>query len=286
MAFFNYNTDAGRARFYFTLRLYLHKNRRLLHLVQVLRAYIVLGPLRPLLVKYYQIFGHNDPFKTEVHPLFPEVDPEHIVARIQASGYAHVGQVPAEDVTQILDYCTRYQQTLYWNPHTECEAVNRLCRNIKLVEIARQYLGAEPILWLTLLRWSFPLSDDRADFHAATHREPRQYNTHAFHYDILDFKSLTLFVYLTDVDSASGAHIVVEGTHNKRLQDLHHMVLDDRVVEEKFGKRVHVILGKKGTAFFEETSTYHKVEVCKRRRLILSIDYVLQRKAPPLKRTR
>jgi len=159
--------------------------------------------------------------------------------------------------------------------------VNRLCRNAKLVEIARQYLGAEPILWLTLLRWSFPLSDDRADFHPATHREPRQYNTHAFHYDILDFKSLTLFVYLTDVESASGAHIVVEGTHNKRWHELHHLMLDDRVVEEKFGERIHVIMGKKGTAFFEETSTYHKVEVCQSRRLILSIDYVLQRTPPP-----
>ena len=286
MAFFDYNNGAGRARFYFTLRLCLHKNRRLLHFVQILRDYIVLGPLRKLLVKYYQKFGHNEPFKTEINPYFPRGAPEQIVARIHESGYAHVGQVPEEDVTQILDYCTRHKQTRYWNPHTECEAVNRLCRNAKLVAIARQYLGAEPILWLTLLRWSFPLSDDRADFHPATHREPRQYNTHAFHYDILDFKSLTLFVYLTDVDSASGAHMVVEGTHNKRWQDLHNIMLDNQVAEEKFGRRIKVILGKKGTAFFEETSTYHKVEVCKSRRLILSIDYVLQRKPPPLKRTR
>jgi hypothetical protein len=42
-----------------------------------------------------------------------------------------------------------------------------------------------------------------------------------------------------------------------------------------------LLLGKKGTAFFEETSTYHKVEVCQSRRLILAIHYVLQRKAPP-----
>ena len=165
MTFFDYNNGGRRARFYFALRLYLHKNRRLLHFVQILRAYIVLGPLRPLLGKYYQTFGHNDPFKTELHPCFPAVEPEHIVARLQASGYAHVGQVPEEEFTQILDYCRRHQQTRYWNPHTECEAVNRLCRNATLVEIARQYLGAEPRLWLTLLRWSFPWADDRADFH-------------------------------------------------------------------------------------------------------------------------
>jgi len=281
MAFFDYNNGVGRARFYFAVRWYLHQNRRLLHLVQILRAYLVLGPLRNLLVKYYQTFGHTAPLKTEIHPDFPQGDPTHIVTEIHERGYAHVGQVPAEEVTQILDYCRRHQHTRYWNPHTECEAVNRLCRNATLVEIARRYLGAEPILWLTLLRWSFPLADERADFHPAPHQEPRQYNTHAFHYDILDFKSLTLFVYLTDVESASGAHIVVEGTHNKRWHELHHLMLDDRVVEEKFGERIHVIMGKKGTAFFEETSTYHKVEVCQSRRLILSIDYVLQRTPPP-----
>jgi hypothetical protein len=285
MAFFDYDSWAGRVRFYFALRLYLHKNRRLLRLVQILRAYIVLGPLRKPLVKYYQTFSHNDPFKTEVHPLFPDVAPELIVTKINERGYAHVGNVPEEYVTQILDYCTRHQQTRYWNPHTDCEAVNCICRNATLVEIARQYLGAEPILWLTLLKWSFPFADDQADFHPATHREPVQYDAHAFHYDILDFKSLTLFVYLSDIDSSSGAHTVVEGTHNKRWQDLHNIILDDRVVEEQFSNRIQVILGKKGTAFFEETSTYHKVEVCKSRRLILSIDYVLQRKAPPLKRT-
>jgi len=285
MTFFDSHNWTWRARCYFSLRLYLHKKRGLLRLVQILRAYIVLGPLRQPLVRYYQKFGSTAPFKTEVHPCFPEVDPEHIVPRIQERGYAHVGTIPEEYVTQILDYCARHKQSRYWNPHRDCEAVNRLCRNAKLVEIARQYLGAEPILWLTLLKWSFPASDERADFHPATHREPVQYDVHAFHYDILDVKSLTLFIYLTDIDSDSGAHIVVEGTHNKRWKELHKIILDDSVVQAKFANRIHVILGKKGTAFFEETSTYHKVEVCKSRRLILSIDYVIQRKAPPLRRT-
>jgi hypothetical protein len=76
--------------------------------------------------------------------------------------------------------------------------------------------------------------------------------------------------------------MVIEGTHNnKSLKDIKNRFLNEDVAQEKFSDRIKVILGKKGTAFFEETSTYHKVEVCKSRRLILSIDYVLQRKAPP-----
>ncbi len=270
------------ARSYFLLRFYLHKARWLHRFVLVLRAYIVLGPLRKPIVQYYQKFGHNDPLKTEIHPSFPEVDPEQIVHRINEVGYAHVGNIPEEYITQILDYCAIHKQTRYWNPHTNCEAVNRICRNAKIVEIARKYLGAEPILWLTLLRWSFPLSDNRDDFHHTTYRDPTEHRKYTFHYDIIDFKSLTLFVYLTDIDSDSGAHSIIERTHNKRLKDIKNLNLDEDVAREKFGDRIKVILGKRGTAFCEETSTYHRVEVCKSRRLILSIDYVLQRKAPPL----
>ena len=144
------------------------------------------------------------------------------------------------------------------------------------------------ILWLTLLKWSFPLSDAHTDFRPATDKEPMHYDTHAFHYDILDFKSLTLFVYLTDIESKYGAHIVVEGTHNnKSFKELNNRILDEDVAQEQFGDRIKVILGKKGTAFFEETGSHadHKVEVCKSRRLRQSIDYVLQRKAPPVRST-
>jgi len=270
------------ARFYFSLRVYLHKKRWLLRFVQVLRAYIVLGPLRKRIVRYYQKFGHNALLKTEVRPLFPEVNTEQIVNEINEIGYAHVGTLPEEYIRQILDYCAIHKQTSYWNPHMDCEAVNRICLNTNLVGIARKYLGAEPILWLTLLKWSFALSDDHADFRPTNYREPMHYDVHAFHYDILDFKSLTLFVYLTDIDSNDGAHIVIEGTHNNRsFKDLNNRIINVDMAQKKYGNRIKVILGKKGTAFFEETSTYHKVEVCQSRRLILSIDYVLQRKAPP-----
>jgi hypothetical protein len=282
MAFFTNNDITLQARFYYALRFYLHKKRWLLRLVQLLRACIILGPLRKLMVRYYQKFGHNDLLRTNTHPLFPHVDTDQLVNRIKELGYAHVGNLPEEYITQILDYCEINKQTSYWNPHIQCEAVNRICLNTKIVEIARKYLGAEPIIWLTRLQWSFPPSDNLLDFHPLIYREPTEYDIHAFHYDIIDFKSLTLFIYLTDIDSNFGAHLVVERTHDhKRLKDLKHLRFTDDEAQKKFGDRIKVILGKRGTAFFEETSSYHKVEVCKNRRLILAIDYVLQRKVPP-----
>jgi hypothetical protein len=114
------------------------------------------------------------------------------------------------------------------------------------------------------------------------HVEPIEYDGNAFHFDRFDFKSLTLFIYLTDVDASSGAHVVIEGTHtNKRFSDLCRNILSDRVAHQKFGDRIKVILGPKGTMLFEETSSYHKASYGKTDRLMLSIHYVLQRRPPP-----
>src|SRR5467141_2191322 len=126
MAFLDNNNLAFYARFYYVLRLYLHKKRWLIRLVQVLRAYIILGPLRKLIVRYCQKFSRNDLLRTDICPLFPEVDVEQLVNRINEIGYAHVGNLPEECVTQILDYCEIHKQTRYWNPHTDCETVNRI----------------------------------------------------------------------------------------------------------------------------------------------------------------
>src|SRR5215471_15143171 len=247
MAFFANNGITLRARFYYALRFYLHKQRWLLRLVQLLCAYIILGPLRKPIVRYYQKFGHNDPLRTNTHPLFPHVDIDQLVNSIKEIGYAHVGNLPEEYITQILDYCEINKQTSYWNSHIKCEAVDRICRNAKIVEIARKYLGAEPIIWLTRLQWSFPPSDNLLDFHPSIYREPAEYDIHAFHYDIIDFKSVTLFIYLTDIDSYFGAHIIVERTHDyKRLKDLKYRRLDDDEAQKKCGNRIKVILGKRG----------------------------------------
>jgi hypothetical protein len=207
---------------------------------------------------------------------------DQVVKRVNETGYAYIGNIPEEYIKQITKYCEINKQVRYWNPHKNCEAVERICHNNIVVEIARRYLGVEPILWLSQLIWSFPPSDDRLDFNKSIYREPVKYDPNKFHYDAIDFKSLTLFVYLTDVDSDYSAHTVVEGTHvNKTFKEINNIILDDKVVEEKFGDRIKVISGKRGTAFIEETSAYHKVEICKDRRLILSIDYVLRRQVPP-----
>jgi Phytanoyl-CoA dioxygenase (PhyH) len=275
--------DSYSSRFYYGLRSYLHKKPRLLLLARIVRAYVILGPLRNTFVKYYQKFNNNEPLRTDTSPLFSNVDVEKLVNAIDDVGYVELGNLPEEHVAQILAYCENDKQIEYWNPHKNCEIIDRISRNNTIVAIVRKYLGAEPILWLTQLRWSFAPSDDPVNLRPSLDRKPSQYDFHDIHYDAHDFKSLTAFVYLTDVNLDSGPHMIIPGSHkNKTLKDLAHISFKDDVAQKIYHNKMIAILGNKGLVFLEDTSCYHKAAVCnKEKRLLLSIDYVLRRKVPP-----
>lgn len=270
------------SRSYYHLRTLLHKSRGLLRFAQTVRGWWILGPLRPFAVHYYQRRGGNQPLRTDRHDLFPALDPERVVHSLREKGYANGWRIPDECVTQIAQYAQETKYLKYWNPHRECDAIDRIAHNEKLVEVARRYLGAEPILWLTQLKWSFgPDAAEERRGLLASDNEPIQYDSDAFHYDTLDFKSLTVFIYLTDVDATCGPHVVIENTQHKSFAEICRIILSDEAARQKIGDRIQTILGKKGTMLFEETSCFHKASRCHNKRLMLSIDYVLQRSPPP-----
>lgn len=271
------------APFYYTLRILLHKNRWVLRITQIVRGWWMLGPFRGYAIRYYQRRNHVRPLQVERHDLFPKFDVGPVVDSLNKKGYANGWKIPEEYVVRIVQYTKDTKFLRYWNPHRECEAIDQIARNEKLVEIARQYLGAEPILWLTQLKWSFGVNASKEQQGLlSSGKAPVQYDGDAFHYDTLDFKSLTIFIYLTDVDVSCGPHVLIENTHaTKSFGDICRIVLNDTVAQQKFGDRIKMILGTKGAMLFEETSAFHKASRCQNKRLMLSIDYVLQRSPPP-----
>ena len=270
------------SKIYYAIRIYLHKKRWVLRHVQILRSLWILGPLRTCAIRYYQQFSHNPPLPVEKEEIFPNLDLNQVVNDINEEGYSQPGTIPQSYVEQIINYCESNRRVEYWNPHTECEAIRRLAHNEQILQIARRYLKTEPVLWLSQLRWSFGDALEKRKMLPSIHLEPVLYDCDAFHYDALDFRSLTVFIYLTDVGPDSGPHVLVEGTHKtKTFTEIWHNVLSDIDVERRFGSRIKAIFGQKGTVLFEETSSYHKAARCKTKRLMLSIDYVLQRTPPP-----
>ncbi len=268
--------------FHFTLRIFLHSNRWLLRTSQGMKGVLFYGPLRNLFIWYFQLFRKHKPIKMIASDLFSTLDVGKIVHEINENGYSIGEKLPAEYIHEILQFCERERRIKYWNPHRECRAIDQVCRNEKILDIAKCYLGVEPILWVTELKWTIGSDLERERFVRSAHEEPVQYDPYGFHYDMLDYRSLTVFIYLTDVDIHAGPHVVISGTHReKSLLDLFTVILDDQKAHRRYGDRIKTILGEKGTVFFEETHNFHKASRCETKRLILKIDYVLQRESPP-----
>jgi hypothetical protein len=102
-----------------------------------------------------------------------------------------------------------------------------------------------------------------------------------FHYDLADLKSVTLFVYLTDVEADCGPHVVIRGTQGRKSASrIFNRFLEEGEIRRRFAGRMHVITGQRGTAWFEDISCYHKQAAAEKVRLMLSIIYSLHR--PPL----
>jgi hypothetical protein len=101
------------SRFYYALKFYLHKNHRLLLIARIVRAYVILGPLRNAFVLYYQKCRNNEPLRTDTSPFFANVYVKKFVKTIDDVGYAELGNLPEDHVAQILAYCESSKQIEY-----------------------------------------------------------------------------------------------------------------------------------------------------------------------------
>ena len=91
-----------------------------------------------------------------------------------------------------------------------------------MLKLAQQYFGASPVQDLVAAWWSAPGGGSAS---AAAQM---------YHFDLDRPRFLKLFVYLTDVDSATGPHAYVRGTH----RDLPAAFRQDRRYDdEEVGKR-------------------------------------------------
>lgn len=119
----------------------------------------------------------------------------------------------------------------------------------RLLRIAEAYLGAPPTITILTSWWSFPSLNPLGGMQR-------------FHHDRDDFRCLKLFVYLTDVDSESGPHQFVDGTHRADLIEAHCQWFDQshRKLASEVGSRftIRTITGPAGSTFLEDTRGLHR----------------------------
>lgn len=133
------------------------------------------------------------------------------------------------------------------------DAADRLARDPLLLQIARGYFGTEPVFVGMRAWWSFAGPASRSAQLAAGQ---------GFHYDLDDYRSMSVFLYLTDVDDSSGPHICFRGSH--RSKKLSHVLSplrrrSDEELLRTYGSDAMIRLcGPAGVGFAEDTFCFHK----------------------------
>ena len=164
------------------------------------------------------------------------------------------------DRTRVPPSCTMadYQLETVLN----CPHVLAVANSDFLIRTATQYLGCLPTISTLRIWWTFPGTE--------------RHEVQSFHRDRYDWRSLTVFVYLRDVDESSGPHHYVRGTHRTR-PELFWRAHAVEGLEKAFGRdAIRVVTGAAGTAFLEDGLGIHAGPVpIAQPRLIFQIGYSL-----------
>lgn len=144
-----------------------------------------------------------------------------------------------------------------------CPAILKLINAPRVLNLVGAYLGCRPTISSVGLRWSFPCSGDIPD-------------VQHFHRDPDDWRFVKLFVYLTDVDSGSGPHVYVKGSH-RTPRPIRARRYSQSQIEARHGTTsIAPILGDSGTAFVADTYGIHMgAPPSERPRLMLAAQYSL-----------
>jgi len=132
------------------------------------------------------------------------------------------------------------------------ELIQNFVSDRKILSIAQEYLGTQPIFDFIAMWWH--VKSDNPDSEAA------QY----FHFDMDRLRWVKLFFYITDVKDDSGPHVFIPKSHSDfgipfRFRRKGYARLEDKEVEEYFPKlEWKVFTGNAGTMIVEDTRGLHK----------------------------
>jgi hypothetical protein len=137
------------------------------------------------------------------------------------------------------------------------------------INIAREYLGCEPIFDFPAMWWSTPFLKE-ASAEAAQ----------LFHFDLDRLKWLKIFIYLNDVTEKNGPHQIIKGSHlpdakpASLLKRGYARITDEDIYKYHKKEDLLVIVGEAGSVFAEDTKCWHKgTPLVSGHRLVLEFEY-------------
>ncbi len=171
---------------------------------------------------------------------------------------------------------TRYDidpQQLHEHPD-----IQRLTTDLSLLSVAQTYLGSQPGLIDCCMWWSTAFS-----------QQPSDEAAQLFHFDMSQIRFLKIFVYLTEVDELTGAHVYVRGSHRRlpRCLRADRRYGDQEIRRHYAADRIVTICGRPGSIFAADTRGLHKGNPLKHgHRLIIQLLYATSgfgERLPPIR---
>ena len=147
----------------------------------------------------------------------------------------------------------------------KCSTLQELIFDFSLLKFAQEYLECKPILDLVAFWWSAPFNGVGKNGAAQM-----------YHFDLDRIKFLKFFFYLTDVDTNTGPHCYVKGSHLDLPQKIDRDGrYEDIEIETIYGKENLIeITGKKGSIIAVDTRGFHKgKELLEGKRLLFQIQF-------------
>jgi hypothetical protein len=146
------------------------------------------------------------------------------------------------------------------------ETVQQVATDPFFFSIAQDYLGFNPVFDVLTMWWSAPTGNTQLQTRAAQR----------YHFDMDRLKFVKFFVYLTDVDTDTGPHCYVRGSHQRKPADL---LKDDRLSDEEVLQHsdpadLVELVGNTGTMLAVDTRGLHKGKpLVKGDRLIFQVQF-------------
>ncbi len=215
---------------------------------------------------------------------------DKIISDIEEKGYTIFDEKLPEDVCQrILDYSMEIpskvvgeqsdQTGVKYDPNNPIAPIYRfqeedvlrhndikdIFYDVNFIRIAQEYLGCKPLNNSIIMWWS-SLYGKSASSRAAQ----------LYHFDMDHPKFIKFFIYLTDVDTNSGPHCYVRGTHKNKPKSLakDKRYSDSEIQQHYEPSEIIEIDGSRGTVVAVDTSGIHKGKLpIDRDRLIVQIEF-------------
>lgn len=147
--------------------------------------------------------------------------------------------------------------------------IQQLIMDESLINIARNYLGCEPIFDFPAMWWSTSFSKEASDEAAQL-----------YHFDFDRIKWLKIFIYVNDVNDDNGPHAYIKGSHKtgakpQHLLDRGYVRIPDKDLLPYYEKENLIKLcASAGTIFAGDTKCWHKGNNLKKGdRLVLEFQY-------------